>query len=179
MMRILTAIRHTRVTVPPGVCYGQSDVALAKTYAEEMAAVKTQTDWYRFEAVYCSPLARCRQLAEDLFPGQAIGFDPRLMELNFGQWEMQPWDTISQTPRAQAWFADYVNVRTPGGESFADLIGRTGAFLDELKQQPFQNVAIVAHGGIVRALDCLINGTDPIDAFKSNVDYGQLIDFNL
>ena len=58
-------------------------------------------------------------------------------------------------------------------------IGRTGAFLDELKQQPFQNVAIVAHGGIVRALDCLINGTDPIDAFKSNVDYGQLIDFNL
>jgi len=174
----ITAIRHTRVDVPAGICcYGQTDVPLARTYDEEMASVKTQTDWYNYDAVYASPLTRCRRLAEDLFLRETIVFDDRLMELNFGRWEMQAWNDISETPEAKAWFADFVEVRTDGGESFRDQINRTAAFLDELKQHPFKNVAIVAHSGILRALDCLINGTSPQDAFQNKVDYGQVVEF--
>jgi len=177
-MKII-AIRHTRVDVPSGVCYGQSDVSLAKTYDEEKAAVKAQADWYQYDAVYCSPLTRCRRLAEDLFPRETIVFDDRLMELNFGSWEMQKWNDIDDSPEAQAWFADFVRVRTPNGESFQDQINRTKDILDELRQLPFQSVAIVAHGGILRALDCLINGTSPLDAFQNKVDYGQVLEFRI
>ena len=175
----ITAIRHTRVAVPAGVCYGQSDVPLAKTYDEELAAVKTQTDWYQYDAVYCSPLSRCRRLAEDVFPRETIVFDDRLMELNFGSWEMQTWNDIDDSPEAHAWFADFVSVRTPNGESFQDQINRTKEFLDELRKLPFQRVSIVAHGGILRAMDCLLNGTSPLDAFQNKVDYGQLLEFEL
>lgn len=173
----LTAIRHTRVEVPAGICYGQSDVPLASTYTGELEQVRLKLTGAEFDAVYCSPLSRCRILAMDLFSGVNLQFDPRLMELNFGQWELQPWDRISPTAEAQAWFADYVEVRTPGGESFRDQIARTASFLDDLRQKPTGRVAVVAHGGILRALDCLLNGTEPLDAFQSKVDYGEVLRF--
>ena len=178
VMRI-TTIRHTRVDVPTGVCYGKTDVPLASTYAEEMAAVKTQTDWYQFDAVYCSPLSRCRKLAEDVFPRETIRFDERLMELNFGRWEMQQWDDIDDTAEAQAWFDDFVSVRTPGGESFQDQITRAAEFLKELKSTGYEHVAVVTHGGTIRALHCLLNGTKPSDAFQNKVNYGELIEFKV
>ena len=144
-----------------------------------MAAVKSQTEWYQYDTVYCSPLTRCRRLAEDLFPRETIVFDRRLMELNFGKWEMQKWDDMDQTAEAKAWFDNFVGVRTPGGESFQDQINRTAEFLDELNRHSFQRVAIVAHGGILRALDCLLNGTAPLEAFRNKVDYGQVLEFDV
>lgn len=175
----ITAIRHTRVDVPAGVCYGQTDVPLASTYAEEMVAVKTQTDWYQYDAVYCSPLTRCRKLAEDLFPRETIFFDDRLMELNFGAWEMQKWDDMDETVEAKAWFDDFVGVRTPGGESFQDQIHRTAEFLIDLKSTAYEHVVVVTHGGIIRALFCLLNGTKPQDAFQNKVNYGELVEFTI
>lgn len=175
----LTAIRHTRVEVPAGICYGQSDVPLASTYTGELEQVRLKLSGAEFDAVYCSPLSRCRILAGDLFPSVNLQFDERLMELNFGQWELQAWDNISPTAEAQAWFADYVNGRTPGGESFRDQIARTASFLEELKQRGIEKVAVVTHGGILRALACLLNGTEPLDAFQSKVDYGEVLRFSL
>ncbi len=175
----LTVIRHTRVDVPAGICYGQSDVPLAVSYPEELKQVKACIDGEDFDVVFCSLLSRCRQLANDLFPGENIQFDDRLMELDFGQWEMQPWNDISETPEAKAWFDDFVEVRCPGGESFREQINRTASFLEDLKEKPYNAIAVVAHGGILRALDCLLNGTVPRDAFRNQVDYGEVVPFTL
>ncbi|MGQ7870187.1 alpha-ribazole phosphatase [Sunxiuqinia sp. sy24] len=175
----LIAIRHTRVAVPPGICYGQTDVPLANSYSEELEHVKTTLAGQAFDAVYCSPLTRCQTLAMDLFPTEDIRFDKRLVELNFGMWEMQDWDTISKMAEAQKWFDDFVEVRCAGGESFLDQINRTMFFLEELAQKPYRQAAMVTHGGILRALNCLLNATAPIDAFQTNVEYGQVLTFDL
>ena len=37
---IVTLIRHTSVAVAPGICYGQSDVDVAASFADEAAAVR-------------------------------------------------------------------------------------------------------------------------------------------
>ena len=37
---IITLIRHTSVDVPPGVCYGQTDVPLKDTFVQEAAVTK-------------------------------------------------------------------------------------------------------------------------------------------
>lgn len=173
----LTAIRHTRVAVPAGVCYGQTDVSLAESYKEELEQVKSVVANYSFDAVFCSPLKRCRLLAQDLFVPENIQLDQRLMELNFGAWEMQDWETISRTAEAQKWFDDFVEVRCAGGESFRDQINRTALFLDELNKQQHQQVVVVTHGGILRALNCLLEGVAPHEAFQTKIDYGQVIDF--
>ena len=175
----ITAIRHTRVAVPAGICYGQADVPLASTYADELEMLRLNVEGRKFDAVFCSPLTRCRQLANDLFPGLTIFDDDRLMELNFGRWELQRWDVVSETPEAKAWFGDFVEVRTHDGESFRDQLIRTSAFLDELKKQSYTAVALVAHGGILRSLNCLLTGISPLEAFQNKVDYGEVLEFKL
>lgn len=173
----LWCLRHTKVAVNPGICYGQTDVPLADSYLDELQIIRTQIDSQQFNQIYCSPLGRCRQLAEDLFPGQTILFDDRLMELNFGQWEMKNWDWISSQPDSQSWFNDFVHFRCPGGESFADQIQRVQSFLKEIQQQSENNILIVTHGGVIRSLLCLIDSVQPEEAFSFSVEYGQLVQF--
>ncbi|MDE6452561.1 MAG: histidine phosphatase family protein, partial [Odoribacter sp.] len=59
----ITLIRHTRVTIPPGICYGWSDVDVAPSFETEAGQVKKGILYERFDAVYSSPLSRCRKLA--------------------------------------------------------------------------------------------------------------------
>ena len=57
-------IRHTSVDVPKGTCYGQSDVPVATTFAEEAEVTRQKLEQYQpFDAVYASPLTRARLLA--------------------------------------------------------------------------------------------------------------------
>ena len=145
---LITLVRHTRVALPSGTCYGFSDVPLADTFAEEAAAVAEKLKVMNaFDAVYTSPLSRCVQLAE------FCGFhdaqqDARLMEMNMGNWEMLRYDDIHD-PRLQQWYADYLHVATTGGESFQDLHRRIGSFLNELRTLPHRHVLVFTHGGVI------------------------------
>lgn len=173
----LWCLRHTKVAVEPGICYGQTDVPLANSYRDELQIIRPQISPLGFDRIYCSPLNRCRQLAEDLFPEQTISFDNRLMELNFGQWEMKNWDWISNQTESQSWFNDYVHFRCPGGESFADQIQRVESFIEDIQQQSENNILVVTHGGVIRSLHCLIDSVQPKEAFSFSVEYGQLVMF--
>ncbi len=176
---IIHCIRHTKVDVASGICYGQTDVGLISSYPNEKDAVLIGLQSLSYDQVYSSPLSRCKTLAEDLFPNKKLIFDKRLKELNFGKWEMQHWDDISNTTEAKSWFADFVHIKCPDGESFIDQINRTQYFLLELKKTNFSSVVLVVHGGIIRAINCIINKIDPLDAFKTKVDYGEIKSFEL
>ena len=129
-------IRHTAVDVPAGYAYGQTDVPLKATFPEEAACVKQSLEGHTFDQVWSSPLSRCRRLAT--FCGYPEPMtDPRLMEVNFGEWEMKSWDDVSSDPRSVAWFADWLNQPTPGGESFSDQYRRVSAFLEDLRQSAY------------------------------------------
>jgi len=62
----LCLIRHTRVAAPAGLCYGQLDIPLADTFAEEARAVREALA-HQFPAglppIWSSPSLRCRSLA--------------------------------------------------------------------------------------------------------------------
>lgn len=143
----IVLIRHTAVDVPKGLCYGQSDVALAKSFPIEAAKVAEKLKTYTFDAVYSSRLMRCRKLAAYCgFENPLI--DDRLLEINFGEWEMQEWDHISD-PRLAEWYEDYIHVAPTGGESFTDQYHRFEAFIEDLRSQTYDRVAIFTHGGIL------------------------------
>ena len=57
--------------------------------------------------VFSSPLLRARQLAEALDPEARI--DERLSEIDFGEWEGQPWDAIERDA-LDAWAADILHL---------------------------------------------------------------------
>jgi alpha-ribazole phosphatase len=101
------------------------------------------------------------------------------MEMNFGDWEMKNWDVI-QPEELNPWMTDFVNVRVPNGESFADLHGRVVDFIhNELQTNNSKPVIIVAHAGVIRSFLCKISDLPLKDAFQNKVDFGAVIKIEL
>lgn len=174
-MRI-TLVRHTSVDVPPGVCYGKSDVLPAPTFPEEAAQVKRKLQGQFFPAVYCSPSTRCRRLAEVLTQMKPV-CDNRLMEMDFGDWEGKYYDEITD-PRLQEWYDDYIHLRATGGESFLDQQNRFKDFITDLKTAGKNDVLIVTHAGIL--MQALIFAGVPEDeVFRRKISFGEVIALEL
>jgi len=175
----LTFIRHTSVAVERGVCYGQTDVPVADTFVSEADAVRDKLKGHTFDRVYASPLSRCMKLAAYCgFPSPIV--DPRLMEMNFGEWEMHRFDEITD-PRLEEWYNDYINVRATGGESSMDQRARLESFLTDLKNSCKEDasVAIFSHGGIMIHAMAILGGLDYSDAFASQPGYGAIIELHI
>ena len=174
------AIRHTAVAVQPGICYGQSDVDVASSFQTEKGEVVKSVSDIEFERIYSSPLQRCRKLAEEVFHGKQIYFDDRLLELNFGEWELKSWDEIYSNPEGKKWMDDYQNLPTLNGESYPEMKQRVEHFLNDLKDTECEQVAVVAHAGVIRLLKHLIDG-DAMDSLFAEFKpaYGSVTIFEL
>lgn len=171
-------IRHTSVDVAPGICYGQTDVPLKPTFEQEAAVTKKNLQaWLPLDHVYTSPLSRCVRLAE--FCGYPDAErDKRIMEINFGSWEMKPFDS-NNDPRLQEWYADYLNVAATGGESFAMQYQRVSLFLDELREKSYRRVAVFAHGGVLICAQIYAGTLKVEEAFSALTPYGGIVRINL
>ncbi|MEN9908699.1 MAG: hypothetical protein RLZZ540_1848 [Bacteroidota bacterium] len=168
-------VRHTETVCEKGICYGQTDVALREDYLEQFESIKSQipTD----VIVYSSPLSRCTLLANYLSP--SISTDSRLMEMNFGDWEMKNWDAIPEADFTP-WMTDFVNVAVPNGESFVALHHRVTDFLTTLLlDNNSKKIAIVTHAGVIRSILCANSNTPLKDAFTNKVDFGAVIKIEL
>ena len=170
----ITLIRHTRVAVETGICYGWSDVGVAPSFETEASRVKANISNERFDIVYSSPLSRCRKLAAFCGFHEPI-LDDRLKELNFGEWEMKSWNELSSDPRSEAWFKDWVNNPTPNGESLQDQYDRVSDFLNELRKSGLQKVCLFAHGGVLTCARVYAGEYPLQDAFKNVPSYGAIV----
>lgn len=155
----LYLIRHTPPAVASGICYGRADVALAETAERDIQAALAPLP--QFDRVYSSSLQRCVQLAKTLAErdGCALTLAPELQELDFGDWEQLPW---TQIPREHSdpWAADTWHRAPPGGETEQALWNRVASWYRTAFPVPASRCAIVAHGGSLRVLRCLILGLD-------------------
>ena len=123
-------IRHTTPAIEAGVCYGRSDLALADTAPREIAAVLEAIP--DITIVYSSPAQRCLRLAQAVTAAQGIDHqtDPRLQEIDFGDWEGRRWDDIPVADIAR-WDAQLWDHTPGGGESLRDLWQRVAEFSDD------------------------------------------------
>jgi len=170
-------IRHTTPDVEQGICYGQSDLALASSFEEEarglLEALPTAIN-----KVFTSPLKRCLQLAKKI-SCQTIKEVPQLQEMNFGDWELKPWNAI---PKAELnpWMEDFVHQQVPNGESMQQLAERVLNWYEELKSQELEKIAVVSHAGPIRIILSEINQTPLKEAFERyKVGYGNVIPISL
>ena len=169
----LTLVRHTSLQIGAGVCYGQSDVDVAESFINEALITQTTLAIIVFDAVYTSPQQRCVKLAEALNLGEPV-LDNRLMELNFGEWELRAWDSISRDI-FDAWGHDYANLAPPKGETFSQLQQRGLSFLEEiLAQHPNEHIVAISLGGMIRALLAHALNMPLKGLFRFTIDYGSV-----
>lgn len=167
----LYLVRHTRVDVPSGICYGQTDVPLADSFETEMESIRSRLSGIQFGHIFCSPLSRCVKLGISLeYP---LLLDDRLKELNFGEWEGQTWDKIFESERGGKWFTDYLNEACPNGESYRDILQRVESFIADLPKTD-ANILVITHAGVIRAFRVLLKNWPVKRAFDKPVAYGQV-----
>jgi len=174
----LYLIRHTTPAIAPGVCYGQADVDVAATFFDELQAVRSKISDLAPVATYSSPLSRASKLASGLQLGEPA-HDARLMELDFGDWELRAWEEI---PRAHLdqWGHAYTDIAPPGGETFTELHRRATACLQDLKcRHSGQDVVVVTHAGVIRAMLADVLNLPLIEVFRFHLDYGSVTQLNL
>jgi alpha-ribazole phosphatase len=173
-------IRHTTPQIEKGICYGQSDILLADTFQKESSKLLEYLP-DKIDTVYSSPSSRCMKLAELIKPDQKITQDKRLMEMNFGDWEMKKWDEIDK-PELNKWMADFVNEKATGGECFEELHQRVKSFFNEnMLEAPnaADSVAVITHGGVIRSVLCQVLEIPLRNAFKIPIDYGSITRINI
>ncbi len=164
-------IRHTQTATDPGLCYGQSDIALASSFADEMAAVHDKLPEFDEGCqVFSSPLIRCLQLAQTF--SDSVTTDDRLQELNFGDWEGQRFDAI-EPEVLQHWTDNFVTSAPPNGENFEDLYQRAGEFWQDLLDSKAKQVLVITHAGVIRALLARALNLPLANSFQLRIDSGS------
>ncbi len=167
----LYLVRHTTPNIEKGICYGQSDIGITSSFHTEVKKIHQQIPMQEVSKVYSSPLQRCKLLAKTF--NQEILFDDRLKELNFGDWELQPWDAI-HSRELDPWMKDFVNVQVPNGESYIMLQQRVLDFYGSLDLSLSEKIVVITHAGPIRALLSHFQKIDLKDSFNIKVNYGQV-----
>jgi alpha-ribazole phosphatase len=170
-------IRHTEAAVEKGICYGQCDVPLPGSSIESFEQIVRNLKINK-PLVYSSPAKRCYHLAMHLKScDQSINtiiVDPRLQEINFGEWEMKPWTELDQTVLNE-WMNDFVSYQIPDGESFIQLHKRVSEFIMDLMNQNHNKpIVIITHAGVIRSFLCQVLGHPLNNAFRITVDFGSV-----
>lgn len=170
-------IRHTTPEIAKDIFYGQTDIPLAKSFDTEKNLIIKQLD-SKYDAVFSSPLSRCTKLAQQIPSHQDYQTDTRLLEMDFGAWELQNWNDIPPE-QLNLWMNDFVNIRVEAGESFILMYQRVVAFIEELLAKSYQKVAIVTHAGVIRIFWAWILEIPLQNVFRLHVGYGDVYRLNL
>jgi len=165
------------------------DIELSDAGRAQARALAARLAGIPFEQIVASPLVRARETAEIVAmtrptPMQLL-VDPRLAEMDYGEWEGKTYAEIDATDaaRRRAWEADPATIRCPGGESAEDVAERATSFLAGLlakhgDEHPASDttappVLAVAHSSFNRILVCVALGL-PVREFRLRFQQGQV-----
>ncbi len=136
-----------------GKMTGWSDVPLTELGVEQARAASAKLRGIDFDKVYSSDLQRARITCETALPGCEYIVDSRLREINVGCFAGMTSAEIRER------FGDILyecystgDYSRFGGETRDEFWGRIRSFLSDLGDKPYENVAVFAHAGLIRAV---------------------------
>ena len=128
------------------------------------------------ERVIVSPMRRCVQTAQILFPGKELVLEPGLMECDFGAFENKNYEELSGDPAYQEWIDSNGTMPFPGGESMEGFQKRCreqfARILEACLEESVELGAFVVHGGTIMSI---LSGFSkvPGDYFSWQVKNGE------
>lgn len=141
---------------------GKTDEPLLMEDTERIQKVSSlqkrlkQENLVRPQKLFVSPMLRCRQTAELLFPGQEQVVIDKLREMDFGRFEAKNYMELSADPAYQAWIDSGGRLPFPEGEDRECFIRRTMEGFRQMTEQAWQEncgqIAAVVHGGSIMAI---------------------------
>lgn len=114
-----------------------------------------------FDKAFSSPLGRAKETAKTILGDRQVSLfeDSRIVEISLGEYEGLYFSEENYNipdPDFMKFFDEPQNYRTPPkGESFFDVINRTGAFWEELihdASNEGKTILVTSHGATIRGL---------------------------
>lgn len=161
----LTLIRHGKTQSNLENRYlGQTDEVLCSVGIEELE--KKIGKYIMPDILFVSPLKRCIESAEILFPNIKQRVISEFIEIDFGMFERKNYIELNGDEQYQKWIDSNGTLPFPEGESKEDFIKRVGIGLKKMiayVKSNFDikntlNICAVVHGGTIMALLHILDG---------------------
>lgn len=150
MMKIIF-IRHGKTAGNLEKRYiGRTDEPLCETGAAEIR-LRNYPDC---EAVISSPMKRCIQTAEMIYPGKNIFVCNDLRECDFGDFEGKNYMELSGNIAYQKWIDSNGKLPFPNGESHEKFTERCTVAFESVMEDfsEYRTISLVLHGGSIMAI---------------------------
>lgn len=156
----LVLLYHGQTDGAAGRCIGATDLPLSAVGRRAMETLAADWPYPTPQALIASSRKRAHAALAPFARrfGRLPQVEPRLDELDFGDWDGAPWSELQrEQPEAmRRWLGDWVNHAPPRGESFAALAHRVIGWLDDVlaERGPDDLLLVSTHAGPIRALIC-------------------------
>ena len=177
-MATLLLVRHGRTDAAgkrltgwaPGVHLNQNGRRQAERLVERL-------DGIRVDAIYSSPLERCRETAAPLAKARRLSVHVRrsLIETGYGDWTGR---SIAQVRKTKLWrIVERVPsaIRFPGGESLLEVQARAVAEVNRIAEDHRKGiVVVVSHADPIRLVIAQVAGAHVDHLHRLVVDPGSI-----
>lgn len=156
---------------------GHTDLPLTSDSVSQLRSLKAQFHYPKVNAVFSSPLKRCKDSATIMFPNSSVIVIDQFIEYNFGEFEGLTADDLKDNEDFKNWLRGDMNARTPYGESNAEFVARVcEAFekvIDGCIKTGTNDIAIVGHAGVLMTiLSCYGLPEAPMAHWQMDAGYG-------
>lgn len=123
------------------------------------------------DKLFCSPLKRCVQTADILYPNVKYQIVNELAECDFGEFEGKSYDDLKDNPEYQRWIDSNGEIPFPQGEDNLAFRARCINAFDKIikwcesehERGCYNNISVVCHGGTIMSI--LERYSDPNQGF--------------
>lgn len=123
---------------------------------EEGIALLRDRDYPKAQRLYVSPMKRCRQTAEMIYPGQPYTVVEEFAECDFGLFENKNYQELTGCVQYQEWIDSHGTLPFPEGESRERFIERSlGGFervMEQCRESGIHVASLVIHGGTIMSI---------------------------
>lgn len=136
---------------------GRLDLPVCREGREQLEKMKERYEYPDVQEVYCSPLLRCQQTADILYPDTPRTIVEDLVEMSLGDFEGQYIESLKNNPAYIDWISDSLRHSPPNsvetGEQFAVRVAQAlyRIFMN-MTQNHITEAAVIAHGGVFMSM---------------------------
>lgn len=139
-----------------GKYIGQTDLPLCEEGASTIRSLTDMEVYPPVQKVYSSPLKRCLETADIIYPDRQLMIVDEMSEMDFGDFENKKQSDIAELPEYISWIKGGRDACPPNGEAFGDFTLRCISGLDvvfsDMMAKDVTRAAVITHGGVITNL---------------------------
>ncbi len=147
-------IRHSMTAGNKRDCY--IGAGTDEPLCQEGIDLVTAREWPAVDEVYVSPMLRCHQTAELIYPGMEQHVIEDFRECNFGEFENKNYQDLQGNPRYQEWVDSGGELPFPGGDDRKTFSARCVRAFEQVADAALARhvsaIALVVHGGTIMSI---------------------------